>query len=71
MLLCADGASRGLDVPGVDLIVQMALPQGIDTYLHRAGRTGRQGAAGRVVTLTAPGEDFVIQRWGYRRRGAR
>ena len=63
VLVCCDGGARGLDVPGGGLIVQMALPGAVDTYLHRAGRTGRMGRAGKVITLTSPGEDFVIQRY--------
>lgn len=35
----------------------------MDDYLHRAGRTGRLGRYGKVITLTGEGEDFVIQRF--------
>ena len=62
VLLCGDGGARGLDIPGVNCVIQLSLPSSVDTYLHRAGRTGRLGREGKVVTLTAPGEDFVVQR---------
>jgi ATP-dependent RNA helicase DeaD len=51
ILVASDLAARGLDLPGVDLIVNYSLPDGMPAYLHRAGRTGRAGRPGTVVSM--------------------
>jgi ATP-dependent RNA helicase DeaD len=51
ILVATDLAARGLDLPGVDLVVNYSLPEGPAAYMHRAGRTGRAGKPGVVVTL--------------------
>lgn len=56
LLIASDLAARGLDVADVDCVVQYDLPEDERAYLHRAGRTGRAGKAGCVVTLAAPQE---------------
>jgi len=51
-VLCAsDLAARGLDVPGIDLVVNYDMARSGDDYLHRTGRTGRAGREGRAVSL--------------------
>ena len=62
-LICTDMAARGIDVPGITHVVQFNLPKTVENYLHRAGRTGRLGRSGKVITLTDYEEDFVIQRY--------
>ncbi|MGI5863381.1 MAG: DEAD/DEAH box helicase [Myxococcales bacterium] len=51
ILVASDLAARGLDLPGVDLVVNFSLPDGMPAYLHRAGRTGRAGRPGTVLSL--------------------
>lgn len=51
ILVATDLAARGLDLPGVELVVNYSLPEGPAPYLHRAGRTGRAGKPGVVVTM--------------------
>ncbi len=51
ILVATDVAARGLDVSGLDLVIQFDLPEDHKTYLHRAGRTARAGEKGVVATL--------------------
>lgn len=50
-LLCTDLAARGLDIAGVQTVVNYDMPREVVEYIHRAGRTARAGAAGRVCSL--------------------
>jgi ATP-dependent RNA helicase SrmB len=51
-IVCAsDLAARGIDVAGIDLVVNYDIPYSGDNYLHRTGRTGRAGAKGLAVSL--------------------
>ena len=51
VLVATDVAARGLDISGVDLIIQTQPPKDSETYIHRAGRTGRAGKVGTVITF--------------------
>jgi superfamily II DNA/RNA helicase len=54
VLVATDVAARGIHIDDVALVVQADPPDEYKTYLHRAGRTGRAGNDGRVVTVIAP-----------------
>ena len=56
VLVATDIVARGIDVPGVTHVVNYDLPDEPESYVHRIGRTGRNGAEGRAVTLCAPDE---------------
>jgi ATP-dependent RNA helicase RhlE len=51
VLVATDLASRGIDVDGIDLVVNFDLPNEPETYVHRIGRTARAGAEGKAVSF--------------------
>lgn len=62
LLVATDVASRGLDIPHVDMIIQSEPPQDTELYIHRAGRTARVGRSGQCITLfDAQNEEFLIK----------
>lgn len=56
VLVATDLASRGLDMPEVDLIVNYDLPKHYKDYVHRTGRAARRGRAGKCVSFAGPDE---------------
>ncbi|MFH1914444.1 MAG: DEAD/DEAH box helicase [Pseudomonadota bacterium] len=56
ILVATDVAARGIDVPDLSHVVNFALPQDPQTFVHRTGRTGRAGREGVAISLIAPGE---------------
>ncbi|OAQ73233.1 DEAD/DEAH box helicase (Sbp4) [Pochonia chlamydosporia 170] len=61
VLLTTDLAARGLDIPQVDLVVQIDAPSDPKVFIHRSGRAGRAGRKGLAVVMLHPGreEDYV------------
>uniref|UniRef100_A0A7S3K9M8 RNA helicase n=1 Tax=Euplotes crassus TaxID=5936 RepID=A0A7S3K9M8_EUPCR len=51
VLVATDVASRGLDIPNVDLVIQLEPPKDVETYIHRSGRTARAGTSGTCITF--------------------
>ena len=51
LLVASDVASRGLDIPEVSFVINFDMPNNIDIYVHRIGRTGRVGNKGSSLTL--------------------
>ena len=51
VLVATDIAARGIDVKGIDLVINFDLPNEPDSYVHRIGRTARAGAEGRAISL--------------------
>ncbi len=55
-LLTTDLASRGLDIESLPFVINVDVPLSEESYLHRAGRVGRMGQSGVVITLVSPQE---------------
>lgn len=62
VLVATDVAARGLDIDELDVVIQYDPAPDPKTYLHRAGRTARAGAAGLAVTLLLWDEELVVRR---------
>ncbi len=56
VLVATDVMSRGIDVSGIDAVINFDVPMDPEDYVHRIGRTGRAGAAGQAFTFVAPDE---------------
>jgi ATP-dependent RNA helicase DDX27 len=60
-LLATDLASRGLDIKGIETVINYEAPQSHEIYLHRVGRTARAGRSGRACTLAAESDRKVVK----------
>ncbi len=56
ILVATDIAARGIDVVGISLVINFDLPDNLDDYVHRIGRTGRAGMFGKAISFAAPNE---------------
>ena len=56
ILVATDIAARGIDVKGIELVVNFDLPDDAENYVHRIGRTGRAGLKGHAITFATPRE---------------
>ena len=61
VLVATDVAARGIDVNDLTHVINYALPQNSESYVHRIGRTGRAGKDGKAITLITPAESRKLR----------
>lgn len=59
-LLATNVAARGLDIAGIDQVINYELPESSELFTHRIGRTGRMGRQGKAITLLIPSD---VPKW--------
>ncbi|KAI8847688.1 P-loop containing nucleoside triphosphate hydrolase protein [Chytridium lagenaria] len=61
VLFTTDVSARGVDYPGVTLVLQVGVPTSTEQYIHRVGRTGRAGKSGEGILILSPYEKKFLQ----------
>lgn len=61
VLVATDVAARGIDVPTISHVINFDLPNSLDEYIHRIGRTGRAGASGTAVSFASARDHQVLR----------
>jgi len=62
ILVATDVSARGVDIPGVELVVNYDLPESPEHYVHRVGRTGRGKQKGQAISFCSPEEVELLER---------
>ena len=61
VLVATDIAARGIDVTGIELVVNYDLPEDAENYVHRIGRTARAGHEGRAISFAMPDQEYDVR----------
>ena len=61
LLIATDVAARGIDVTGITHVINYELPDDVEVYTHRSGRTGRAGKSGISVSIVTPKETYRLR----------
>ncbi|MGZ5221193.1 MAG: helicase-related protein, partial [Chitinophagaceae bacterium] len=61
LLIATDVAARGIDVSGITHVINYELPDDVEVYTHRSGRTGRAGKSGISVSIVTPKEIYRLR----------
>lgn len=64
ILVATDIAARGIDVSGIELVLNYDLPDNLGDYIHRIGRTGRAGQPGKAVSFALPNQMSEVKKIG-------
>ncbi|CAN6245545.1 unnamed protein product [Urochloa humidicola] len=64
ILVTSDVSTRGVNYPDVTLVIQVGAPPDREHYIHRLGRTGREGKYGKGILLLAPWEEYFLNEIG-------
>ncbi|MEY8444700.1 DEAD/DEAH box helicase [Enterococcus ratti] len=59
-VVATDLAARGIDIEGVSHVINAEIPDDLDFFIHRVGRTGRKGLKGTAITLYSPSDESTI-----------
>lgn len=66
ILIATDVAARGLDIDDISYVINYDMPDDVDTYIHRIGRTGRAGKEGVAVSFVTAEEEYLIREFELR-----
>ena len=69
ILIATDVAARGLDIDDITYVINYDMPDDIDTYIHRIGRTGRAGKEGTAISFVTSEEEHIIREFCHRISG--
>jgi len=61
VLVATDVAGRGIDVEGISHVINYDMPETVETYVHRAGRTARVEAEGQAISLVTPADEQTVR----------
>lgn len=60
ILVATDVAARGIDVPDITHVINYSIPEDLESYIHRIGRTGRAGKEGIAITFVSKSEQRIV-----------
>ena len=66
ILIATDVAARGLDIDDITYVINYDMPEDVDTYVHRIGRTGRAGKEGTAVSFVTSEEQHLVKEFELR-----
>jgi len=61
ILIATDVSSRGIDIPNVEYVINYDLPEKVENYVHRVGRTGRASEKGQAISFCSSGEKEILK----------
>jgi ATP-dependent RNA helicase RhlE len=61
VLVATDIAARGIDVTGIELVINYDLPEDAENYVHRIGRTARAGCSGHAISFATPDQSGDVR----------